>query len=415
MEHLYSKKMDTAKLSIVFIHQDGDITGSAISLSNMINGLVTQGHFVNVVIPKGGNATSIWEKSGAVVHVFPFTTFWTSPGPRCFSRAGIKQLSALYKSNKLKKYILSLKPDIVHINDKSALQAGVSLVGTNIPIIQHSRSAYHLTACKINAWLSAKAIKKYAQHIICISEDEIQRFENFTNKTILYNTVDLKLAQKAIEQKKDIRKILGIKPSDTVIGMAESFNINKGLTEIIDIATEILNEKNQKHVKFLLVGKIANSDSVLGGLTRISSEQYLTNFIQLNNFNDNFILTGFKQDVLNYIAAMDILVVAKAHGVVGRQPIESQACATAIIGLNGHSKKSTIVINGVGGYLVSTLEEVIAQIHELVSTPIELKQLGLNGRNYAQHHFNPKHYTKKLITLYHNTLRDLENNYTSRR
>ena len=35
--------MDKSKLKIVFIHQDGDITGSAISLSNMITGLISNG------------------------------------------------------------------------------------------------------------------------------------------------------------------------------------------------------------------------------------------------------------------------------------------------------------------------------------------------------------------------------------
>lgn len=415
MEHLYFKEMDTSKLSIVFVHQDGDITGSAISLSNMINGLVGQGHRVQVIIPKNGQGIRLWESSGAIVHVFPFTTFWTSPGPRCLSRAGIKQLKALFRNDKLKNFILNLEPDLVHINDKAAIQAGISMAGTNIPIIQHSRSAYHLTACKLNAWLSATAIKQFAHQIICISEDEIQGFESATNKTILYNTVDLNLANTAILQRERLRESLGIKPTDIVIGMAESFNINKGLVEIIEIAKKTLNQNIENHIKFLLVGKITNSDSVMGESGKISSEQYLTNFIHQNSFDDSFILTGFKKDVLNYIAAMDILVVAKAHGVVGRQPIEAQACATPIIGLNGHSKNSTIVINGVGGYLLNNLTEVIIQIQKLVKSPNELKQLGINGINYAQSHFNPLNYSEKLITLYYKTLSEFKNNHTSSR
>lgn len=400
MDHIHTRKMGTKKYKIVFIHQDGLITGSAISLRNMVKELVAIDYDITVLIPKSGPAIDLWHQVGAKVVVFPFTTFWTSPGPRCLSKAGIKQLGALFPNQSLKKFILSLKPDLVHINDKAALQAGVSLKKTGIPIIQHSRSAFHLTACKLNKWLSAITIKSYATHLICISEDEIQGFEHYEEKTILYNTVNLKDAQNARNVSIALREKLNINPTDVVIGMAESFSINKGLTEITEIALNVIKDNPNQKIKFLLVGNISTTDNLSTGSSNLSSSQYLANFIDDHNLKENFILTGYQNTPLNYIAAMDILIVAKAHGVLGRQPIEAQAVGTLVIGLNGHSKNSKIVANGVGGYLVDSLPLLIDKVNEVLIEPDKIKDMGKQGIEYAQEHFNPEHYTSKLTSIY---------------
>jgi glycosyltransferase involved in cell wall biosynthesis len=392
--------MDTKNIKIVFIHQDGLITGSAISLRNMITELTTLEYNVSVVTPKAGPAVNMWEQVGAEVLVFPFTTFWTSPGPKCFSRGGLKQLRALFVNHKLKKFLLSLKPDLVHINDKAALQAGVSLKNTGIPILQHSRSAFHLTACKMNAWLSAATIKKYTKHVICISEDEVQGFENYNNKTILYNTVNFEDAVHARTAGLALRESLNIKTTDVVIGMAESFSIHKGLMEITKIAHHVIKNNPAQTIKFLLVGNVSNTDGLNVGDEKYSSKQFLEKFIRDNQLEGRFILTGYQNAPLNYIAAMDLLVVAKAHGVLGRQPIEAQAVGTTVVGLNGHSKKSKIVVNGIGGYLLDTIPLLIDKINELVKEPARLKVMEQMGIEYAQENFNPKNYISKLTSIY---------------
>lgn len=393
--------MVSKKLTIVFVHQDGLITGSAISLKNMIAGLNNLKHKLIVVIPQIGDAAKIWEEAGAEVHVVPFTSFWTSPGPNCISRGWIKQIKALFINKRLKEKILSFNPDIIHINDKAALQAGVSLKSSKIPIIQHSRSAYHLTACKLNSWISARAISKYANHIICISEDEIQGFEELSNKTILYNTVDLATAERAKQKKHITRSSLNIGENDLVIGMAENFSIHKGLVEITKIVSKIVEEHPKHAFKFLMVGNVKKDDKVkFDSITEQSSHEFLMNFIKINQLDKYFILAGHQSNPLDFIAAMDILIVAKAHGVVGRQPMEAQAVGTAIIGLNGHSKNSKIVENGVGGYLVDSISDITDKITEILNSPTKLKKLGEAGEYYARVNFNPIKYTQKLLAIY---------------
>jgi glycosyltransferase involved in cell wall biosynthesis len=391
--------MDKGKYKIIYIHQDGLITGSAISLRNMIAGINQSLFEIYVVIPKDGPAIEIWENVGAKVFVFNFKTFWTSPGPKCFSRNNFKQLFALLPNQAFKLFLLNLNPDLIHINDKAALQAGVSLKNGGIPIIQHSRSAYHLTACKANKFLSSKRIIQYANHIICISEDEMQQFEHLHNQSIMFNTVNLDEAKIAQNNRMAIRNQLNIGAHEMVIGMAENLGIYKGLFDIIDII-KLLKEKCNQSYKILIVGKIDQKDTINIHDFKGSTYAYFQKVIAENNLENKVILAGFQKEPLAYIAAMDLLLVSKQHGVLGRQPIEAQSVGTAVLAVNGHSKKSTILVNGIGGYAVDTMEELKRKLLELIAHPAELHNLGIKGQAYAIKHFDLNQYGKKVEELY---------------
>jgi glycosyltransferase involved in cell wall biosynthesis len=391
--------MDKGKYKIIYIHQDGLITGSAISLRNMIAGINQSLFEIYVVIPKDGPAIEIWENVGAKVFVFNFKTFWTSPGPKCFSRNNFKQLFALLPNQAFKLFLLNLNPDLIHINDKAALQAGVSLKNGGIPIIQHSRSAYHLTACKANKFLSSKRIIQYANHIICISEDEMQQFEHLHNQSIMFNTVNLDEAKIAQNNRMAIRNQLNIGAHEMVIGMAENLGIYKGLFDIIDII-KLLKEKCNQSYKILIVGKIDQKDTINIHDFKGSTYAYFQKVIAENYLENKVILAGFQKEPLAYIAAMDLLLVSKQHGVLGRQPIEAQSVGTAVLAVNGHSKKSTILVNGIGGYAVDTMEELKRKLLELIAHPAELHNLGIKGQAYAIKHFDLNQYGKKVEELY---------------
>lgn len=389
---------------IVYVHQDGLITGSAISLRNMILALDKKRFKATVLLPQNGPAIDMWKQAGADVCLFPFTTFWTSPGPTCLSRENLNQWKSFWPSQKLKKYILNLKPHLIHINDKACLQVGVSLQGAKIPIVQHSRSALHLTACKLNKWMSVQAIKRYANHVICISEDEEQGFEKMSNHTIMYNTVDLQKADQAVEERMELRHQLGFADQEIVLGMAENMGIRKGLLELIDIM-ESLKHWMGNPVKILIVGKLDEEDNIrkFNGFDG-SSKQFLMNYLHSSGWIVHTKLVGFVPNALSYIACMDAILISKAHGVLGRQPIEAQSVGAAVIAVNGHSRRSTLVAHGVAGYLVSNLEELITILNKLLETPKTLNEMGEFGRRFAYEHFDLHKYMRKMETIYSSLL-----------
>jgi glycosyltransferase involved in cell wall biosynthesis len=399
---VHIRKMGFAKLKIAYFHQDGLITGSAISLRNMITGLDSSLFEAHIVIPNDGPVRSIWEEVGIKVHIVKFSTFWTSPGPSFFTRSNLKQYRSIFSNKNIKSFVNNLKPDIIHINDKAAIQVGISLRKCGIPIIQHSRSAYHLTKAKTNKFLSSIIIKSYANHILCISEDEMQGFENMMNKTVLYNTVVLEEAEIAMRDRNLTRDMLGVKEKEIVIGMAENIGVHKGLLDFLKIARLVL--PTNKNLRFLLVGKISTTDSIEHKGSYCNSLEYLNDFIAKYDYQDKIILTGYKPNPLNYIAAMDILIVSKAHGVLGRQPIEAQCTGTAVFAINGHSGKSKIIKNGCGGFLFDNLNQLIQSLNLILSDLPAIRNLGANGKIYASKNFNPELYNKSLTDIYYNLI-----------
>jgi glycosyltransferase involved in cell wall biosynthesis len=297
-----------------------------------------------------------------------------------------------------------IKPDIIHINDKAALNVGVSLKGCGIPIVQHSRSSYFITACKLGKYLSAKTIKSFANHIICISEDEEDGFENFTNKSTIYNTVDFNLIQKAKEKRKQTRLELGINENEILIGFAAHVSEKKGAWDFLELCKQL---KQNSKLKFLLAGKIDEQGSTYladGNILPISPKEYVASYIEENKLEKQLIVTGFREDILALIAAMDVLVVPNKNGVLGRQPIEAQALGVTVIAQTGHSKKSKIVEHGVTGYLVKSIEEAIEQINQLVQHN-EANKLEQSAQNHAHENFSPIMNMRKIEHIYLNLLK----------
>lgn len=222
--------MGATKYRIAYFQQDGLVTGSAISLRHFLSAINRDVFEPIVILAKEGPARKLYESLNIQVLVHNYPTFWTFPGPRCFSRGMLSQLRALFSNVKLRKFVLEeIKPNIIHINDKAALNVGISLKGFGIPIVQHSRSSYFITACKWGKYISAKKIKRFANHIICISEDEEDGFEGFSNKSTIYNTVDFNLIEKAKEKRNETRQTLGVIEQEVLIGFAANINEKRSL------------------------------------------------------------------------------------------------------------------------------------------------------------------------------------------
>ncbi len=392
--------MGSTKLKIAYFHQDGLITGSAISLRHFLNALDRDLFEPIVILAKDGPVRNLYEEMGVKVEVFYFDTFWTFPGPRCMSRGMIKQMRALIPNKKLKEYIVeNIKPDIIHINDKASLNVGISLKKSGIPIIQHSRSSYHITACLAAKLLSIWEIRRFSSHIICISEDEVDGFEDIENKSIIYNTVDFDLVSKSKNNRYQTRKDLGVNSDEFLIGFAANVTEKKGAWDFLEICKCL---SLHSSVKFIIVGNLDDEGKTHlgdGVYVNQSAKSYLTSFLENNKLENQVILTGFRSDNLDLIAAMDLLIVPNKNGVLGRQPIEAQALGTRVIAYHGHSQKSKVILNNKTGFLVKDVKEAVDKALDIIKNS-SISVMANEGEEYARMQFNPFVNIKKIEKLY---------------
>ena len=394
------------KTKVLFIHQDGLVTGSAISLRHFLSAINRDEFEPVVLLAEEGAARKLYEDLGIKVIVRLFKRFWTFPGPNWFSRANFKQLKALLPDKQLANFIISLKPDIIHINDKASINVGISMKGSGIPIVQHSRSSYCITASKINKGLSASSISMYAKAIIAISEDEIDGHENFENLHIINNTVPPAEVEQAIAQKSQKRKELGISEDEIVVGMVAAISYKKGAWRFMEMAAELVKKYPTIPLKFLMVGSVSDTGNTMlddGKFLPQSPKQYIDTFIEKNNLHGKLIVTGFRNDALAVMAGLDVLVVANSNGVMGRQPIEAQALGIPTVVTQGHSGKSTILLNNQSGFVISNpvkQEELLKSVEELINNPDKRAEFAQKGKEYAAQKFSPTINMGRIETIY---------------
>lgn len=377
--------MDKAKHKIVYIHHEANMAGSAISLYQLISSIDRSIYYPILILPLKGESYHFFNQLGIEIIICPFIAFYTFPGPKTFSFGFIKQLKALLPNIRLRNLIKKISPDLVHINDKAGVQAGISLLGLKIKIIQHIRSSFVVTKSKINILLNSALIKLYADYLVIISEDEEDEFENFYPKQIIYNAVDIERSVNAISNRNVLRKKLNINSNDIVIGFAAAQNKMKGFLDFLEITSNV--SMNFTNLKFLILGK--------------KNESFKT-FIS-PTLQDKLIYTGYTTLNIEHIACMDILLVPNLNKVLGRQPIESQSVKVPVIAYIGN-KPNSIIKNNQTGFLCKTKDEMIRIIKNIITLPDEYNRVKDNCLDYAKHNFDKNKMVKKIENIYQNLI-----------
>jgi hypothetical protein len=222
-------------IKILFVQHSGLISGSFISLIHLIKGLNIGIYSVEVLFLEKGPAIDEIKNMGIKTYVCHTAKFWTCPGPRFISLGNLRNYLSLIPNFKVRKLIKGISPAIIHINDKAALNVGISSIGMGIPIVQHIRSTFYIIDAKVNKYIQRLAIKLYATALIGITESETEEFKTQHAKTI-YNSLDLSNAELATSLKEKTKKELKLNENYINVGWVASCSKRKGLWDFLEIA-----------------------------------------------------------------------------------------------------------------------------------------------------------------------------------
>lgn len=379
--------------SVLYIHQDGVVTGSAISLRNLLLGLDRQRFSPRILLAQEGPARKLFDALDIPVDMIPIRGMWTAPGPRFPTPDYFRNWLALFHNARLYDYLRDQSPALIHINDKALLPAGIAAHRLRIPVIWHLRSTYAVSSSRLHAAVSRHVIRRKADHLIAISEDEEDGFEDLPHRNIIYNSVDFEEIDRVSKQRSQTRLAMNINPEELVIGtVSTALNEVRGTWDFIRAAGLLQARFQDVRMRFIVVGKIPTP--------QIEAQAQL--MARQAGIEDQILLTGFRPDVLNIMAGMDIVVVCSRHGVLGRMPLEAMGLGQPLVVTAGHSGRSRIVVDGQTALVVpaASPEAIASSVARLIGSPILRQQLGQQGRTYAREHFDPQKNAQRIMKVY---------------
>lgn len=178
---------------------------------------------------------------------------------------------------------------------KAAYHNSLAAVLAGVPLISHVRSRF--STVSVRERLTFLPVKRF----VFVSKDSRRQFGvKTTDKRarVLYDAVPF---TEIPESGDEVRKEFGVPPGAPLVGMVARVNPQKDYDTLAEAAAKVVSERPD--VRFLIVG-----DNALVELNRQHYAKVRERLVSLG-VSDNFIFTGFREDVPRLISAMDVFVL----------------------------------------------------------------------------------------------------------
>ncbi|MGZ0050369.1 glycosyltransferase family 4 protein [Brevibacillus gelatini] len=191
------------------------------------------------------------------------------------------------------------------------------------------------------------------------------------------------------EEAMEVRAALGIGADDLVIVYVGRMVGEKGIFELVEAFSRLARESAR--VRLLLVGDVSASE-------RDQRGQMLQ---QQCREHPQIVLTGFRRDIPQLLAASDIFVLPSHREGLPRSIIEAMAMGKPIVATNIRGCREEVT-DGVNGILVEPKqsEHLYKALKKLACDARLREAYGQNSRYLAEEHFNEQHVLARQAELF---------------
>ncbi len=231
----------------------------------------------------------------------------------------------------------------------------------------------------------SRVIEKNLIETTPLSKDKIILMHNGINLT--------KFNPQKVDRNK-IRNEFKINENELLFGMIARFSPGKGHEEFLYAVKEL--NKKFTNLKVLIVGEASQGEDEYAAKIRKLNEEYLLS---------NVIFTGFRSDIAELLAAMDIFVFpshSEAFGIVLAEAMamgKPSVCANSdgILDIAVDGETSLLFERKNGNDLKEKLDMLIAD-------PAKREKFGKAARKRAMNNFDLEASTDKTLNIYKNLL-----------
>lgn len=399
------------KIKVLYVHHDGIITGSAISLLNILNKLDRDRFEPLVVTGAQGPYNTLLNERGIPNTVTPFTPYMTQPTPSLFNPDYISNYRTLLRKVHINETLAAFQPDVIHVNDKAALPFMMHY-RHHAKVVWHFRSAFAGKHSQVQYLLCKWLIQKKADHIITISEDETDGFEHFKNLSVIFNSIDIDASDKVIAEGATFRQEMNISRDAIAVGMFGNLNQQKGAWNFLRAAALAHQQAPQLNLQFFMIAPIPPAGmnwGIRGRLKLIDTTHPYDKAMKMVKdlgLEGRVFFTNRRNDVLNVMRGLDIVTACYDMYAIGRPAFEAMSVGRAVIVNKGHSGRSSVVRDGETGLIVSkeNPQQLADAMLKLANDAALRERIGQNGLHYAREYFSAEKNTRRIEALYESLL-----------
>ncbi len=370
---------DGKKFNILYLHNESIMGGAEISLLNLVKGLNRKLFIPHFTCSKEGPFIDELEKLKITPDFVQFPGIrWPNP-VQIYNT--VRHLIDIIKKRQI---------NLIHSNQpRSNLFGAIAAKLKDVPIVWHER-------CLERGRFDSDNIFSFLpDRIICNSSAVRNRFTKEkidTRIKIILNGVDLREFDPELKELsgKVIRKEFNIDEDELVIGTVGRIDPEKGYEYFLESARIIL--QDFKNVRFLVVGEAFNNPSLEKSLYAMSVEK---------GIEKKTIFTGFRKDIPQILASMDVIVLPSGIDACSRVLFESMAMRKPLVATNAGGTPE-VVQEGVTGLLVDPGDssEMAKCIMKLLNNKALAEQYGNAGRKRVEAMFTIERNIKETENVY---------------
>ena len=208
------------------------------------------------------------------------------------------------------------------------------------------------------------------------------------------------------EKRKAIRAALGVKRGELLVGTMVRIDPGKG---VMDFARSFLylEKQRQSKVKYMIIGEPTRKGRTLAGQSPYEPHceaylQQLEAFIVEENLNERILLTGFQENFIDYLSALDVFVFPSRDELYSLVVLDAMAMQLPILAARAGGTLQQIT-DGVNGlfYHVADSKDLAEKLLYYVKNPDIRNKHGKAAREFVEKNHDMKKTISQLLKLYH--------------
>jgi glycosyltransferase involved in cell wall biosynthesis len=233
----------------------------------------------------------------------------------------------------------------------------------------------------------SSVIKNNLTETTALTEDKIK---------IIFNGVDLEKFNPENADRNKIRNELRIAENEILIGMTGRFSRGKGHEEFLFAANQL--RKQFAYLKFVVVGEASHGEDEYANSIKQLAENY-----DLKNIS----FVGFRSDIPDVLAAMDIFVFPSHAESFGIALIEAMAMFKPSVCSDSEGVLD-IAVDSETSYLFKVKDgnDLTKKLIQLIRDPEKRNSYGNNARKRVADLFDLEKVTDQIINVYSKLIED---------